>query len=75
MTKKFPVYRKPDDVSCFHCGTLAKDARPYRAGADASHRDADYPDGFGRYRFICQCGWSTYYDLSNTTDITPTTKG
>lgn len=60
----FPTYRNAADVTCFNCGTVAKDAKPYRAGAGASHRDCEYPDGRGRYRFTCQCGRHTYYDLS-----------
>ena len=59
----FPTYRDANDVVCFHCGVIAVAAKPFRAGADASHRDCEYPDGRGRYRFTCQCGRHTYYDL------------
>lgn len=64
MPQNFPVYASPADVVCFHCGIQAKDARPYRAGANAAHNDSGFPAGRGRYRFTCQCGRHTYYDLT-----------
>ena len=51
MKKEFPKYQSHNAVYCFQCGRHIE-SRPVKT---------DYPTGI--YQKICECGFSTWYDL------------
>lgn len=54
MNTRFPIFQSHSVAICFGCGSQLL----------GEHKESDYPVGRGHWVKKCDCGYSTWYDLS-----------